>query len=236
MFLFSVKLFYARLRFSLLLVALAGFSQLVIFGAGSANAHIKNILVLGDSLSAGFGVDPSQAFPALLQEKINAANLPYKIVNAGVSGDTSAGGVRRLQWLLRQPVAILLLELGGNDGLRGLELESTRANLQQIIDETRRKYPAVKILLAGMQMPPNLGVSYVNQFAQLFPELAKKNNALLIPFLLQDVAGKPDLNQPDQIHPTPEGHSRVADTVWSVLKPMLTTEGQQPPNISPDRK
>jgi acyl-CoA thioesterase-1 len=236
MFLFSVKLFYAHLRFSLLTFALAGFCLCVNSGARAANAQTKNILVLGDSLSAGYGVDPSQAFPALLQEKINAAKLPYKIVNAGVSGDTTAGGVRRLQWLLRQPVAILLLELGGNDGLRGLELENTRANLQHIIDETRMKYPAVKILLAGMQMPPNLGSAYVNQFAQLFPELAKKNNALLIPFLLQDVAGKPDLNQADQIHPTPEGHSIVANTVWSVLKPMLATEGQQPPSISPDRK
>lgn len=225
MFLLAVKSIRIHLRYGLALVAFIGSALFAMHSASAANEQAtKTILVLGDSLSAGYGVDPSQAFPALLQEKIAAAHLPYKIVNAGVSGDTSAGGLRRLQWLLRQPVSILLLELGGNDGLRGLALETTRTNLQHIIDETRRKYPAAKVLIAGMQMPPNLGPDYVNQFAELFPDIAKTNRAVLIPFLLQDVGGRPDLNQADQIHPTPEGHAIVANNVWKVLEPMLLSE------------
>ena len=225
MFLLSVKSFRNPLRNCLALVALAGSCLFAMLSSSAANDQAKKtVLVLGDSLAAGYGVDPSQAFPALLQEKIDAARLPFKIVNAGVSGDTSAGGVRRLQWLLRQPVSILLLELGGNDGLRGLALETTRTNLQQIIDQTRKKYPAVKILIAGMQMPPNLGASYVNQFAELFPDLAKTNGVMLVPFLLQDVGGRPNLNQADQIHPNPEGHMIVANTIWKVLKPMLQSQ------------
>lgn len=179
------------------------------------------ILFLGDSLTAGLGVDPDLAFPALIQRRIEAAGLQFRAVNAGNSGETSAGGLRRVQWLLRQPVEILVLELGANDGLRGTDLASTRANLQAIIDATRARYPDVEIVLAGMQVPPNLGPEYTRVFRSLYPELAEANDAHLIPFLLAGVAGDPELNQPDGIHPTAEGHAILAANVWSVLEPVL---------------
>jgi acyl-CoA thioesterase I len=181
----------------------------------------KVVVVLGDSLAAGHGLDPSEAFPALLQEKIDIQGWPDKVVNAGLSGDTTAGGLRRLNWLLRQRIDVLVLELGGNDGLRGIEPETTQANLQAIIDRTRRKNPAVQIIIAGMQMPPNMGREYVEQFAKVFPALAKANKTLLVPFLLEGVVGHGDLNQADRIHPTAEGQKVVADNVWRVLKPVL---------------
>jgi acyl-CoA thioesterase-1 len=181
----------------------------------------KTVLVLGDSLAAGYGLDPSEAFPALLQQKIDAAGWNFTVVNAGVSGDTSAGGLRRIDWLLRRPVDVLLLELGGNDGLRGLSLEATRTNLQAIIDRTRQKSPRAKIVLAGMQMPPNMGRDYTEGFRRVFPELAAKNKAALIPFLLEGVGGKAELNLPDQIHPTAEGHRILAENAWKVLRPVL---------------
>ena len=179
------------------------------------------ILFLGDSLAAGYGIDPSEAFPALIQKKVEAARLNFSIVNAGVSGDTTAGGLRRMDWLLKRRVDVLVLELGGNDGLRGLSVETTRTNLQSIIDRALKANPATKIVIAGMQMPPNMGEDYNTRFQQVFPELAKVNHAILIPFLLKDVGGKPDLNQPDRIHPTAEGHKIVAETVWQILEPVL---------------
>jgi acyl-CoA thioesterase-1 len=179
------------------------------------------ILILGDSLAAGSGVDPDEAFPALLQKKIEDAGLKYEIVNAGVSGDTTAGGLRRIDWLLRRKVDILVLELGGNDGLRGISPATTRTNLQSIIDRTKSKYPNARIVIAGMQMPPNMGEEYNNAFRQVFPDLAKSNKAALIPFLLEGVGGRPEMNLPDQIHPNPEGHRIVADNVWTVLKTLL---------------
>ncbi len=203
------------------------FLGMILCGGFSAHSEpmpatpVQTILVLGDSISAGHGIDPAQAFPALLQNKIDQVGWPYKIVNAGVSGDTSAGGLRRMNWLLRQPISVLLLELGGNDGLRGLPLEGTRTNLQKIIDRTREKYPAVKIIIAGMEMPPNLGADYVKEFRQLFPDLARANQAALIPFLLEGVGGNRELNQADMIHPTVEGHVAVAETVWKILEPIL---------------
>jgi acyl-CoA thioesterase-1 len=181
----------------------------------------KTVVVLGDSLAAGFGVEPSEAFPALLQEKINAAGLNYQVINAGVSGDTSSDGVNRINWLLKRRVDVLILELGGNDGLRGIPATTTKANLQSIIDRVKQKYPDAKIVIAGMQMPPNMGEAYTTAFRKLFPELAEKNRAALVPFLLEGVGGKPELNQPDHIHPTAEGHKIVADNVWKVLKPVL---------------
>lgn len=181
----------------------------------------KNILILGDSLTAGYGLEPEEAYPALLQKNIDAAGLPFRIVNAGVSGDTTAGGLRRINWVLKQPVHILVIELGGNDGLRGLSLDQTRANLQSIIDKAKAKYPDIRILVAGMQMPPNMGAEYTEGFRAIFPELAKKNEAALIPFLLEDVGGRPEFNLPDLIHPNAEGHKIVAENVWRVLKPML---------------
>ncbi|MEN9546210.1 MAG: hypothetical protein RLZZ356_942, partial [Verrucomicrobiota bacterium] len=159
------------------------------------------LVVLGDSLSAGFGVDPAEAWPARIQEWIRGARLPWKLVNAGVSGDTTAGGLRRLDWVLRRPVDALLIELGGNDGLRGLPLEATRTNLQAVIERTRAKYPEARIVIAGMKMPDNLGEAYTRQFEGLFRDLAEKHRLVLIPFLLDGVGGRPELNLPDQIHP-----------------------------------
>ena len=181
----------------------------------------KILVVLGDSLSAGFGVDPNEAWPARIQEMIREAGLPWKLVNAGLSGDTSAGGLRRLDWILRRPVDALLLELGGNDGLRGLPLGATRTNLQLVIERTRAKYPNVRIVLAGMKMPENLGEAYTRQFESLYRNLAETNKVVLIPFLLDGVGGRPELNLPDQIHPNAEGHRRVATNVWKVLQPVL---------------
>jgi acyl-CoA thioesterase-1 len=179
------------------------------------------LVVLGDSLSAGFGVDPAEAWPARIQEWIRGARLPWKLVNAGVSGDTTAGGLRRLDWVLRRPVDALLIELGGNDGLRGLPLEVTRTNLQAVIERTRAKYPEARIVIAGMKMPDNLGEAYTRQFEGLFRDLAEKHRLVLIPFLLDGVGGRPELNLPDQIHPNAEGHRRVATNVWNVLQPVL---------------
>ena len=184
-------------------------------------AETKRIVFLGDSLTAGFGVQPSEAFPALVAEKIRAAGLPFEVENAGLSGDTSAGGLRRIDWLLQRPIDILVIELGANDGLRGLELKSMKENLQAIIDKTRAKNPAVKIVLAGMQVPPNLGAEYATGFQRVFNELAHDNNATLIPFLLEGVGGQRELNQADLIHPNPAGHRIVAELVWRTLEPIL---------------
>lgn len=179
------------------------------------------VLFYGNSLTAGYGVEPSQAFPALVGQKIDSAGLNYTVVNAGLSGETTAGGKSRIGWVLRQPVAVFVLELGGNDGLRGLPLADTRKNLQAIMDTVRQKSPQATIVLAGMQIPPNMGTTYTKEFRGLFKELAMKNNAVLIPFLLENVGGIPKLNQPDGIHPTPAGHKIVANTVWKVLRPVL---------------
>lgn len=181
----------------------------------------KTIVVLGDSLAAGFGLDPSEAFPALLQNKINDSHLNFTVVNAGVSGDTTAGGLRRMDWLLKRKMDVLIIELGGNDGLRGIAPATTRTNLQSIIDRARQKYPQVQIILAGMQMPPNMGEDYTREFKSIYPELAKQNHTALIPFLLEGVGGHPELNQADHIHPTAEGDKIVAENVWKVLKPIL---------------
>jgi acyl-CoA thioesterase-1 len=179
------------------------------------------ILFLGDSITAGYGLDLAQAYPALIQEKIDAKGWRFKVVNAGQSGDTSAGGLNRIDWLLRNRVDVLVLELGGNDGLRGLPVENTRKNLQAIIDRTRAKYPGAKIVIAGMKVPPNMGREYGGQFEAIYPALAKKNQASLIPFVLEGVGGERQLNLPDGIHPTAKGHQRVAANVWKVLEPVL---------------
>jgi acyl-CoA thioesterase I len=179
------------------------------------------ILVVGTSLTAGLGLDPSQAYPALLQQRIDAAGLRYRVVNAGVSGETSAGARRRMGWLMRQTVAVLVVETGANDGLRGQDPEATRANVQAIFDEARRQQPPPKLLLAGMEALPNYGEDYRRRFRAIFPALAKANGAALVPFLLDGVAGDPKLNQPDGVHPTAQGHERVAENVWKALRPLL---------------
>jgi len=180
----------------------------------------KTVVVLGDSLAAGYGLDPNEAYPALLQKKIKEAGWNFIVVNAGVSGDTTAGGLRRVEWLLKRRLDVVLLELGGNDGLRGITVESMKANLQAIIDRVKQKYPQAEIVLAGMKMPPNMG-AYAEQFNKVFPQLAKENHTALVPFLLEGVGGKPDLNLPDMIHPTAEGHKVVADNIWKTLRPIL---------------
>jgi len=181
----------------------------------------KNILFLGDSITAGYGLESSQSYPALIQDKIDAKKWPFRTVNAGQSGDTSAGGLNRMDWLLRSRVDVLVLELGGNDGLRGLPPETTRTNLQAIIERTKSKYPQAKIILAGMKVPPNMGADYAKKFATIYPELAKKYNTLLIPFVLENVGGIRELNFPDGIHPTAKGQEIVAANVWKVLEPVL---------------
>src|SRR4051812_20775570 len=187
----------------------------------SVPGSLKNIVFFGNSLTAGYGVEESEAFPALIQEKIDSLILPYKVINAGVSGETSAGGKSRIGWVLRQSVDVFILELGANDGLRGISISETLKNLQAIIDEVKKKYPAAKIVLAGMEMPPNMGEKYTDDFRVLYRQLAEKNQTLLIPFLLEGVGGEPELNQADGIHPNVEGHRIVADNVWAVLKDIL---------------
>lgn len=182
----------------------------------------KVILFFGNSLTAGMGLDPNEAFPAVIQQRLDSLNLPYTTVNAGLSGETTAAGKNRINWVLNQKVDVFILELGANDGLRGIPLAETRRNLQDIIDKVRSKNPETKIVLAGMQIPPNMGPEYTSEFRKIFPELAAKNQAALIPFLLEDVAGIPSLNQADGIHPTVEGQKIVAyQNVWPVLKPLL---------------
>lgn len=189
--------------------------------AEGAQSEGKTVLFFGDSITAGFGIDPDQAFPALIQKKITEEGWDIQIINAGLSGETSAGGARRIDWVLQRSIDVLVLELGGNDGLRGIDLESTKQNLQEIMDRTRKQYPEVQIILAGMQIPPNMGPEYIQAFRDMYPALAYENDVTLLPFLLKDVGGIRELNQSDGIHPTPQGHAIVAETVWATLRPVL---------------
>ena len=179
------------------------------------------ILFVGTSLTAGLGVDPSEAYPALVQQKLDATGLGYRVVNAGVSGETSAGAVRRMDWLLRQRVAVLVVETGANDGLRGQDPEATQANIQAILDRAREQDPPPRLVVVAMEALPNYGDDYRRRFRAIYTDLAEANGAVLVPFFLEGVAGHPDLNQPDGIHPTAEGHLRVAENVWKILEPVL---------------
>lgn len=179
------------------------------------------IVVLGDSITAGYGLSPDEAYPALLQKKIDAAGWPYEVVNAGLSGDTTAGGVRRLDWSLRGGAAILVVALGGNDGLRGVPPTQTAANLMAIVKRAKEKTPGVEVVIAGMQMPASFGREYVQAYQALFVQVAKETGSRLIPFLLEGVGGVSSLNQPDLIHPTAAGQKKVADNVWKILKAAL---------------
>ena len=183
----------------------------------------KTILFFGDSLTAGFGLDDeNDAFPGLIQNTIDSLQLNYTVINSGLSGETTSGGRSRLNWvIMNQPIDIFVLELGANDGLRGIPLSETRENLQIMIDLAKKKNPDIKIVLAGMQLPPNIGQDYTTEFKNIFPELAQKNDTYLIPFLLENVGGIPKLNQADGIHPTVEGQKIVAENVWNILKPLL---------------
>jgi acyl-CoA thioesterase-1 len=188
---------------------------------GAPAADRPTVLFLGTSLTAGLGLEPEEAYPAVLQQKIDSAGLPFRVVNAGVSGETSAGGLRRIDWVLQQPIAVLVLELGANDALRGQDLAVTKRNLQEIIDRTRERQPEARIVIAGMQAPPNLGLAYTRRFRELFAELARENDAALIPFLLEGVGGVPSLNQSDGIHPNAAGARAMAESAWRVLEPIL---------------
>ncbi len=187
----------------------------------AAPAFGGTILFLGDSLTAGLGVAESEAYPALIEQKVRAKNLPFTVINAGISGDTTAGGLARLDWVLQKKIDVLVLALGANDGLRGLPVAQTKANLQAIIDRVKAKSSAVKIVIAGMQIPPNMGGEYGAAFRAIFPELARANEAALVPFLLDGVGGNDGLNQADHIHPTAAGHRILAENVWRVLEPLL---------------
>lgn len=194
--------------------------------AAANTSSAKTVLFFGDSLTAGYGLDdPSEAYPGVIQQKIDSAKLPYKVVNAGVSGETSAGGRGRINWILKQKVDVFVLELGANDGLRGIPVKETTENLQAIIDAVRAKYPKIPLVILGMQVPPNMGQTYSDSFKAIFPKLAAKNHTALVPFLLKNVGGIPALNQKDGIHPTAVGAKIVAKNVWQVLQPVLTGKG-----------
>lgn len=183
----------------------------------AATSARPTIVFLGTSLTAGLGLDPDSAYPAVVQRKVDSAGFHYSVVNAGVSGESSAGALRRIDWILRQPPAVLVIETGANDGLRGQSPDSARANIQAMIDRVRAASPSTRVILAGMEAMPNLGAEYVTRFRAIFPALARENHLPLIPFLLQGVAGVDSLNQQDGIHPTPAGARIVADNVWRVL-------------------
>lgn len=197
----------------------AGIRDTVYRSAPTGNRPV--VLFLGTSLTAGLGLEPEEAYPALVQQKIDSAGLDVRVVNAGVSGETSAGGLRRIDWVLQQPIAVLVLELGANDALRGQDLAVTKRNLQEIIDRTRERQPRARIVIAGMEAPPNLGIAYTRRFRELFVELARENDLALVPFLLQGVGGVPSLNQSDGIHPNAAGARIMAANVWRVLEPIL---------------
>ena len=196
---------------------------LVFCGAAVAEEadSTRTVLFYGDSLTAGYGIDREQAFPALIQARIDSLGWDYEVFNAGLSGETSAGGLRRIDWILRQKVDVFVLELGANDGLRGIDLKDTRSNLHGIVDRVKAKYPDVVLVVVGMQMPPNLGPEYTAEFKGLYSSLAEQNGAALIPFLLTGVGDRPELNLPDGNHPTVAGHKVVAENVWAVLGPLL---------------
>jgi acyl-CoA thioesterase I len=186
------------------------------------NIEKKNIVFFGNSLTAAMGLNTSEGFAGRVEQRIDSLKLPYKVINAGLSGETTAAGAERVDWVIsRQEVAIFVLELGGNDALRGLKVSESEKNLQAIITKVKTKYPNCKIVLAGMMAPPNMGKKYADDFKSIYPKIAKANNTALIPFLLENVGGIAKLNQADAIHPTAEGHRIVTETVWKILKPLL---------------
>jgi acyl-CoA thioesterase I len=219
------------------MTSLRAFALLLLFWTGralwaveaptsnAAAAARGRIVVLGDSITAGFGLDLAQAYPALLQQKVAAAGLPFTVINAGVSGDTTAGGLRRIDWVLGPGAEVLIIALGGNDGLRGISPKQTEENLHGIIQRARAKTPSIAVVVAGMEMPANMGRDFIEQFRAVFPRVAAGDGAALVPFLLEGVGGVAELNQPDQIHPTAKGQRRVAENVWRVLQTVLVTHG-----------
>ena len=190
--------------------------------ATSTAAPRGRIVVLGDSITAGYGLDPSEAYPALLQKKVNAAGLPFDVVNAGVSGDTTSGGLRRINWALSAGADVLVVALGGNDGLRGIAPKQTAENLAGIVTRAKAKAPKLSVIVAGMQMPGNMGPEYVEAYRAVFPQVAQEAGVELVPFLLDGVGGITAMNQADLIHPNVEGQKKVAENVWRVLEKILT--------------
>jgi acyl-CoA thioesterase-1 len=176
---------------------------------------------LGTSLTAGLGVELDQAYPALIQQKIDSLGLHYRVVNAGVSGESSAGALNRIDWVMREKPAVLLIETGANDGLRGQDLDSLKANIQAIINRVHEQAPNTSVILLGMEALPNLGAQYTKTFRAIYPAVARANHIPLVPFLLAGVAGVDSLNQEDGIHPTPAGHRIIADNVWPTLETVL---------------
>lgn len=212
---FNTQLF----RFSCsLLVCL---SLLISLSSANIQDTKKRIVFFGDSITAGYGLSTEQAFPALIQQKLDSSEMSYEVINAGLSGETSAGGLGRIDWILRSKPDIFILELGGNDGLRGLSLDETEKNLTEMVKRVRAKNPDVVVILAGMQIPPNLGQDYTGRFKNIFAKVAKSTKAELIPFLLENVGGYPELNLPDGIHPNEKGHRIVAETVWNDIRKHL---------------
>ena len=181
----------------------------------------KTILFFGNSLTAGYGIDPEESFAGRIQSRLDSLKKEFRVINGGLSGETTAGGLSRLDWFLEEEPYLFVLELGGNDGLRGIPLTETKKNLLAIVDKVQAKYPNTKIILAGMQIPPNMGKEYTEEFKAIYPAVAKEKNIELIPFLLEGVAGNPDLNLPDGIHPTPEGHRIVMETLWPFISKAL---------------
>jgi acyl-CoA thioesterase-1 len=186
-----------------------------------ATAANKTILFFGNSLTAGYGIDPEESFAGRIQTRLDSMKKEFRVINGGLSGETTAGGLSRLDWFLEEEPYLFVLELGGNDGLRGIALTETKKNLLAIVDKVQAKYPNTKIILAGMQIPPNMGQEYTEEFKAIYPAVAKEKNIELIPFLLEGVAGNPDLNLPDGIHPTAEGHRLVMETLWPYISKAL---------------
>lgn len=213
-----VQSFFLKLTAGLILLGGLALSD---EGPTIANDTKKRIVVLGDSLTAGYGLNPENAYPALLQKKIEAAGLPFTVTNAGVSGDTTAGGLRRVNWVLSRGADILVIALGGNDGLRGIPPAESKKNLFGMIEKARAKNPDIRLIVAGMKISDNMGQKFTEQFQKVFSDVAKESKATLVPFLLEGVGGVEELNQADGIHPTAEGQKKVAENVWKVLSPLV---------------
>ena len=193
-----------------------------------AASESLRVVIFGDSITAGYGLNSDDAFPALIQEKVSEEGWSaVEIINAGLSGETSAGGLRRIDWMLRRPIDVFVLELGGNDGLRGIDPEVTRENLAGIIEKVRAAEPGTPILLTGMEAPPNMGEAYVREFRQIYAAIAENYDVAFMPFILEEVGGIPELNQSDGIHPTAEGHQIIAENLWDYLRPIIAEKREE---------
>ncbi len=208
-----------------------GVILLVSFFVSSALASDSGtIVILGDSITAGYNLDTEEAYPTLIQAKVDAQELPFRVINAGQSGDTTAGGLRRINWVLREPPAVVVIALGGNDGLRGLPPEQVQSNLEAIVKRVRDQNAAAEIVVAGMQMPENMGRAYTDAFARVFETVAEENKTHLLPFLLENVGGVAEMNQADRIHPNAQGQILIAENLWEVLHPILADLAAKQPD------